>query len=92
MSNDEILKILKTDLQISVSAYDEYLESLIDFGRAAIEKEGISLTESTEDGMLVEMYAAFLYRKRREENCAMPRMLRYALNNRLFSQKVKEEA
>lgn len=89
MSNDEILKILKTNLQISVAAYDEYLGKLIEFGRAAIEKEGISLTDSTEDGMLVEMYAAFLYRKRREESYAMPRMLRYALNNRLFSQKAK---
>ena len=37
--------------------------------------------------MLVEMYAAYLYRRRREENVQMPRMLRWALNNRLFSQK-----
>jgi len=40
-----------------------------------------------QDAMLVEMYAAYLYRRRREENVQMPRMLRWALNNRLFGQK-----
>ena len=40
-----------------------------------------------DDAVLVEMYAAYLYRRRREENAAMPRMLRYALNNRLLSEK-----
>lgn len=34
----------------------------------------------------MEMYAAYLVRKRATEE-AMPRMLRWALNNRLFSQK-----
>ncbi len=37
--------------------------------------------------MLVEQYAAYLYRKRKDEKAAMPRMLRYMLNNRLFRQK-----
>ena len=37
------------------------------------------------------MYAAYLFRKRADEGSPqMPRMLRYALNNRLFSQKMKE--
>lgn len=87
MSKDDILTILKNDLQISVSNYDTYLNNLISFAEEAIKKEGIKLTDSTEDGMLVEMYAAYLYRKRREGSAAMPRSLRYALNNRLMSQK-----
>ena len=38
----------------------------------------------------IGMYAAYLYRKRADDAPVMPRMLRYALNNRLFSQKVRE--
>lgn len=88
MTDSNVLTMLKTDLQISVSAtqYDEYLKNLITLARAAIGKEGIELADNVEDGMLVEMYTAYLYRKRKE-NIAMPRSLRYALNNRLFSQK-----
>ena len=43
----------------------------------------------TEDGQLVEMYAAYLIRKRATAE-GMPRMLRWALNNRLFGQKASE--
>lgn len=77
------------DLQISTSALDDYLAAIMDASKAYIEKEGISLTESVEDGMLIEMYSAYLYRRRRDESAQMPRMLRWALNNRLFSQKGK---
>lgn len=88
MSNEEILTILKTDLQISTDSYNKYLLHLINLSKTAIKKEGIKLDEtSNEDGMLVEMYAAYLYRKRREEGAVMPRPLRYALNNLLISQK-----
>lgn len=86
MSNDEILTILKIDLQISTSAMDDYLTNLIVAAQGYITTEGINLTSSVEDGMLIEMYAAYLYRRRREEDVGMPRMLRWALNNRLFSQ------
>lgn len=87
MTENEILAILKMDLQISASQYDTYLLNIITLAKAAIAKEGISLEENVEDGMLVEMYAAYLYRKRKSDNNAMPRSLRYALNNRLLSQK-----
>lgn len=84
----EILAILKVDLGISSTALDQYLQLLIDSARAFIAEEGIVLNDSSSsDGTLVEMYAAYLYRKRREETAAMPRMLRWALNNRLFVQK-----
>lgn len=91
MLDKDILTVLKTDLQISATAYDNYLLNLIELSRSAICREGIILEDTIEDGMLVEMYAAYRYRKRREETVAMPRSLRYALNNRLFSQKGSAE-
>lgn len=85
------LKLLKLDLQISTNAIDELLIQMLNAAHSFIEREGISLDEtSAEDTQLVVMYAAYLYRKRRETNVAMPRMLRWALNNRLFSQKAQE--
>ena len=87
MSEQDILKILKIDLQISVSALDEYLLFLITSAKKFILKEGIALTNSQDDALLVEMYAAYLYSKRKEQQNEMPRMLRWALNNRLFSEK-----
>lgn len=90
MDNSTILTILKTDLQISVDAYDDLLNKYILLAKKNIETEGIKLTESAEDGMLVETYAAWLARKRKE-NVPMSRMLRYMLNNRLLSEKMKAE-
>ena len=100
MTDEEILTVLKVDLQVSTDKLDNYLGQIIQAARAYIQTEGIVLDCSTGDGMLVEMYAAYLYRRRREENVAygrrreenvaMPRMLRWALNNRLFSQKAGE--
>ena len=90
MDNSTILTILKTDLQISVDAYDNLLENYIKLAKKAIETEGIILTESAEDGMLVESYAAWLARKRKD-NVPMSRMLRYMLNNRLLSEKMQSE-
>lgn len=66
-----------------------YLNQIINAAQAMIEREGIVLESSAEDDQLVEMYAAYLVRKR-ASNEGMPRMLRYALNNRLFSQKAGE--
>lgn len=91
MADEDILKILKTDLQIVSDKLDEYLKGLITSAKGFIQKEGIILQDTVDDGMLVEMYAAYLYRKRREETAAMPRMLRWATNNRLFSQKAGEQ-
>lgn len=68
---------------------DAYLTKTIQAAKTYITTEGINLTCSAGDGMLVEMYAAYLYRRRREENVGMPRMLRWALNNRLFSEKAR---
>lgn len=89
MDKEQILIILKQDLEISGESRDTMLNNLIDLAKAAITNEGITLTDSIDDGMLVELYAAFLYRKRREETVAMPRSLRILLNNRLLREKGK---
>lgn len=65
-----------------------YLTRAISAAQAFITREGVALTDSIEDGQLVEMYAAYLVRKRATTE-PMPRMLRWALNNRLFSQKAQ---
>lgn len=97
MTDAEILVPLKIDLQISVDDLDEsYLLPLISTARDAIAIEGITLNDSISDGMLVEMYAAWLYRERRPSNLnnsearKMPRMLRWALNNRLFHERMQD--
>lgn len=102
MNEELILSLTKIDLGISVDAYDVYLTRLIQAAMAAIEKEGIVLEKqfdsegnetgyTNECGMAIVAYAAFLYRKRKEETVAMPRSLRWMLNNLLFSQKGADE-
>lgn len=86
MGEDPTLEILKIDLQISNNKLDTYLSELIAAAREYISEEGIALQDTPGDNSLVERYAAYLYRTRREEG-AMPRSLRWALNNRLFGQK-----
>lgn len=87
------LEILKKDLQMtSTNANDSYLEKLLELGEAAVIREGIAIKEdSIEIDMAAIHYAAYLYRKRAGKETAMPRYLRYELNNILFSQKGKAE-
>lgn len=94
MNNSELLTVVKTDLEIigANETRDTYISNLIERAKAMISREGVTLDmNSVEDCGLVAMYAAWLYRKRAEDAPAMPRMIRWALNNRLFSEKVREE-
>lgn len=85
-----MLDMLKIDLGISTTVYDIRLTQYIATAKAEIKREGIVIDEdSISDCSLVIMYAAWLWRKR-ESGEGMPRMIRYALNNRLFSEKVGE--
>lgn len=84
-----LLEMLKVDLGIKTNAYDDRLNIYLESAQTEILREGISLDLSdVGDMQLVVMYAAWTWRKR-ADGSGMPRMLRYALNNRLFSQKVK---
>lgn len=91
MTNSDMLAALKIDLGISTNAYDDRLAEYITSAQAAIRREGIKLTESIEDGNLTVDYAAWLWNKRRTGE-GLPRMIRWRLNNRLFSQRISEEA
>lgn len=79
---------LNLEIPTGNTSFDSYIGNLITAARQMITREGITLTDSIEDGNLIVMYAAYLYRKRADSAPVMPRMLRYALNNRLFSEKV----
>lgn len=86
-----MLQMLKTDLGITASAYDERLGQYLDAAQKRIEEEGVTLdTNDIGDMQIVVMYAAWMWR-RRDTMEGMPRMLRYALNNRVFAEKMKEE-
>lgn len=90
MTEADLLKLLKLNLSMITTVYDDYLAHLLLTSRELISREGISLQDTPEDIELIVMYAAYLYRKRAEDNPPMPRMLRWALNNRLFSGKVSQ--
>ena len=80
----------KSNLQIAGSSFDDYLEFLIDAAQNAIKAEGITIDfDAIDDCNLIVMYTSYLYRKRVGDDPVMPRMLRYAMNNKLFSQKAK---
>ncbi len=82
-----ILKSLKVDLGIlRTTAYDERLTEIIKSSYQMITREGATLDVSNlEDAQLVVMYSAWTWR-RRDTGEGMPRMLRWALNNRILGQ------
>ena len=84
-----ILKSLKVDLGIlSTTAYDERLTEIIKSSYQMIVREGAATldVDILEDAQLVVMYSAWTWRKR-DSGEGMPRMLRWALNNRILSEK-----
>lgn len=92
MDTAAILSSVKLDLQLIGNAYDDFLLELIAQALEEIAAYGITLDPaSSRDAGLVRMYAAWLYRNRAATNpadSAMPRMLQFSLNNRLFSEKM----
>lgn len=88
MENSTLMALLKADLDLlSVPKEREaYLTQQIEAAKSMIQREGITLTDTPEDIQLVVMYAAWLYRKRNTGE-GMPRMIRYAINNRVISQR-----
>lgn len=88
--NDLKMVLLKQDLQLLQDRQDDYLRTLLDIAASMIARVGITLTDSAEDMGIQAMYAAYLYRHRAEKENAMPRMLRYALNNRLLAEKLED--
>lgn len=93
---NSMLTMLKTDLGISSTAYDTRLGQYITTAKAEIVREGIVFPETltVDDMQVIVMYSAWMWRRRDGESgrygsgASMPRMLRYMLNNKLFSQKM----
>lgn len=85
---DTLLGMLKIDLGIMTDAFDSRLTQYLDSALASIQREGATIDiKDTGDAQLVVMYAAWTWR-RRDTGEGMPRMLRYALNNRVLSEKM----
>lgn len=90
MDNAAMLTALKVDLGITTAAYDDRLGQFLTSAQKAIEIEGITLTNDVADSDLVIRYAAWLWRKRASGE-GIPRSLRWAMNNRLFAEKISGE-
>lgn len=91
MNEEQLLSALRVDLGITATAFSARLLSRIRTAQQRIAEEGITLQDTEADRDLVIMYAAWLWRSRVTGD-GMPRMLRYALNNRLLSEKASEGA
>ena len=88
---EELLDMLKTDLGIlSATVYDERLLSYLASAAESIRQEGAaSISPSSPlDAQLIVDYAAWLWRKR-DTMDAMPRGLRWRLNNRVLGEKAR---
>ena len=80
----EKVPLLRMQVGITTTAFDSALLGYLNAARQEITREGITLTD--DDLHLELMYASWLWRNRATGE-AMPRMLRYLLNNRVFSEK-----
>ena len=87
MKKDDLLTLVQSNLDMIAidGSRAQQLCFLVDAAIELIGREGLTLTEpyTNEDANLIVMYASYLYRKRATDE-AMPRMLRWALNNRIF--------
>ena len=92
MTDQDLLTMLKVDLGFisnGETRIDTRLSQLLRVAEAEIKKEGATTLNKVQidDAQLIVMYAAWLWRKRDTQE-DMPRMVRYALNNRVFSEKM----
>lgn len=88
MNNEELLTVLKSDLQMITAANDGYLGGLLQLAQKLMQREGIVMDENNLEHQMVQVqYAAYLFRRRGGSETAMPRFLRYELNNLIFSRK-----
>ena len=89
MADLNLLSMLKIDLGFKTTGYDDRLNQLLTVAEKEIIREGAETLDKTDldDAQLIVMYAAWLWRKRDSQD-GMPRMVRYAINNRVFSEKM----
>ncbi len=96
MKTDNVYEMLLADLGKlnPPEATARYLKQLVEAAVVEIERMGIILepdetggSYAAADAQTIEMYAAYLYRRRADADNGMPRMLDFRLKNRLMSQK-----
>lgn len=92
MTDTDLLAMLKVDIGFISSGetrIDTRLSHLLQVAEKAIKAEGATTLDksSIDDAQLIVMYAAWLWRKRDTQE-DMPRMVRYAVNNRVFADKM----
>lgn len=98
MADTSLITMLKVDLGISTTAYDERLGQYLDSAQAEIIREGYTFPEilTVDDMQIIVEYAAWAWRRRDGElgkygsGQTMPRHLRWTLNKAIFSQKASE--
>lgn len=92
MTEQDRLIMLKRDLRIMSTGYDDRLKQILETSEKAIIAEGASTLDKTklEDAQLIVMYAAWIWRNS-DTGAGMPRMLRWSLNNRIFGEKARAE-
>lgn len=83
-----LLESMKLDLgMLNTTSYDKRFTELLQVAYKKITAEGATLDlDDISDCNLIVMYATWLWRKRASGE-GMPRMLRYALNNRIIGEK-----
>lgn len=92
MTEDELLRLLKLDLQNPPDALDDFLLTLIGAAEERIKSYGITLDlGNLSDVHLVIQYASYLYLMR-NSNEGMPRSLQFALHSRLVNEKGGEQS
>lgn len=93
MTDAQLLAMLKIDIGFRSSgntAIDERLTQILQASEKYIISEGATTLDKNniDDAQLIVMYAAWLWR-RRDTQEDMPRMVRYAINNRVFAEKME---
>ena len=88
-SAKDLLSPMKVDLGIKSDAYDERLLDKLQAAMEEITAEGATLQATSRDRNLVLMYAEWQWSNRMTQ-AEMQRMLRKALNNRVFGEKARE--
>ena len=88
MEKEYKLMLLKKDLQMTTKANDEYLDFLLSKAKELMEREGIREEDTNEyAGIQID----YVFRKRASAQTAMPRFLRWEMNNLLISQKARQK-
>lgn len=88
MTTADILAMVKIDLGITTTAYDDRLTQFIESAKIAIEREGAQLDlDNINHAGIVASYVGWMWRKR-DTGEGMPRMVRYDLNQLVLSQKM----